>query len=272
MKAPFSWPKSSLSIRLAGRAAQLTLTSARPLRGAEIVDGARDQLLARPGLAEDQYIGVGGGDLLDLVQHPARARRALPDDLAEVVTELDLLLQVAVFRLQPVLEPLDLGQRLPQLSGALRHALLQLLVGRLQLPLQAAQTQVRRHPREDLVLLERLGDVVHRADGEAPHLFLGVGERGDEDDGDLAGPRIGLEPPRRLIAVQPRHQDVEQDEVGLGVLGLIQGTLTVACDQHGQPLAVQVLEQYGDVRRGIVDHQDGPALLGLRAHHRSSRK
>ncbi len=33
VKAPFSWPKSSLSIRPSGRAAQFTLTKARAARG-----------------------------------------------------------------------------------------------------------------------------------------------------------------------------------------------------------------------------------------------
>ena len=77
VKAPFSWPNSSLSSRPVGMAAQLSLTKVRPRRRAQVVQGAGDQLLARAGLAADEHRGVGGGDGLDLLQHP-RARALSP--------------------------------------------------------------------------------------------------------------------------------------------------------------------------------------------------
>ena len=55
VKAPFSWPNSSLSSSVSGMAAQLTATKG-PARAARCgVDGAGDQLLAGAALAGDQH-------------------------------------------------------------------------------------------------------------------------------------------------------------------------------------------------------------------------
>ena len=54
VNAPRAWPKSSLSSRLSGIAAQLSATNgARP--AARVVERARDELLARAGLAADEH-------------------------------------------------------------------------------------------------------------------------------------------------------------------------------------------------------------------------
>ena len=65
VKAPFSWPKSSLSRSSAGSAAQLTFTNGRLLARRALVDGARHQLLADAALAADEHGDVAVGDLLD---------------------------------------------------------------------------------------------------------------------------------------------------------------------------------------------------------------
>ena len=51
--------------------------------------------------------GVGRGDRLDLLEHPAQGG-ALPDDLAEVVLGADLLFQVGLLLRELILESLDL--------------------------------------------------------------------------------------------------------------------------------------------------------------------
>ena len=65
MKAPFSWPKISLSISVSGMAAQLTATKGRDLARAQIVQRARHQFLAGSAFAGDQHGDIGGRDLLD---------------------------------------------------------------------------------------------------------------------------------------------------------------------------------------------------------------
>ena len=87
MNAPFSWPKSSLSISAAGSAAQLTLMNGFPAAGCAGVDGARDELLAGAGLAEDQHGRVGRRHLSHAVAAPPRSAGAAADDLLEVVLD-----------------------------------------------------------------------------------------------------------------------------------------------------------------------------------------
>src|SRR5262249_5413426 len=61
---------------------------------------------------------------------------------------------------------------------------------------------------------DRLGIELVAAGGE--RLFAGAGEcmRGERDDRDVAGLRIVLEPPRRLPAVDHRHLQIHQNDVG----------------------------------------------------------
>ena len=107
VKAPFSWPNSSLSSSPVGMAAQLSLTKVRLSRGTQLVQGAGDEFLARARFATNEHRGAGGGDRLHLLQHPVQGG-ALADDLAEVVLGADLLLQVGILLGELVLERLDL--------------------------------------------------------------------------------------------------------------------------------------------------------------------
>ena len=65
VKAPFSWPKSSLSRSSAGSAAQLTLTKGLSRRGDARVDCPRDQLLADAAFSADEHGDVTVGHLFD---------------------------------------------------------------------------------------------------------------------------------------------------------------------------------------------------------------
>ena len=90
VKAPFSWPNSSLSSSSAGSAAQFTFTNGLLLARRALVDGARDQLLADAALAADQHGDVAVGDLLDDERDLAHRRAVAPADerLALIVAEL----------------------------------------------------------------------------------------------------------------------------------------------------------------------------------------
>ena len=63
---------------------------------------------------------------------------------------------------------------------------------------------------------ERLGDVVHCPGLESSGLILSLIHGGDEDDRNVSGSGVGLESPAHLEAVNIRHHDVQQDEVGRG--------------------------------------------------------
>ena len=62
VKAPFSWPNSSDSIRVSGMAAQFTEIIGALARR-EIVQCPRHQFLAGARLALDQHVGIGGATL-----------------------------------------------------------------------------------------------------------------------------------------------------------------------------------------------------------------
>ena len=66
------------------------------------VDGPRDELLARPGLAQDEDVGLRPRRLLDQLED-AHHGRAAPDDVLEAERLLELLAQVAILALERAL-------------------------------------------------------------------------------------------------------------------------------------------------------------------------
>ncbi len=82
---------------------------------ASSVDRSGDKLFTGTGLPLDQYPGVGGSDLLDDCQDPLDGS-ADADDTLEVAGAPDLTAQIYIFRLQTVLELLDVGQSRTKLS------------------------------------------------------------------------------------------------------------------------------------------------------------
>src|SRR5580704_10036902 len=83
VKAPFSWPNSSLSSSPVGMAAQ-------------IVKGARDQLLSGSGFPQNQNRSVGGRHRFHLSEDVAELR-AVADDLTEIPVGADFILQIQFF-------------------------------------------------------------------------------------------------------------------------------------------------------------------------------
>ena len=108
VNAPFSWPNSSLSSRPVGMAAQFSLTNVRLRRGLRSWMARAISSLPGAGLAVDQHRGIGGRDGLHLLQHLPE-RRALADDLLEVVLRADLVFEVELLLAQLVLQFRDLS-------------------------------------------------------------------------------------------------------------------------------------------------------------------
>ena len=84
--------------------------------------------------------------------------------------------------------------------------------------LRPPERDVRLHPRQDLLELERLGDVVDAAHFERPDLVGRVGQRREEDHRHVLRAILRPEAPADLVAVHLRHGDVQQDEIGRVVL------------------------------------------------------
>ena len=118
VKAPRTWPKSSLSSSVSGRAAQFWVTKRASLRASAVVDRPRDEILAGAGLPDDQHGRVGLRDLLHHVEDAVHggARR---DDLVEAVPALDLAAQVEVLGAQALVGVRQSGRELDVLGGEL---------------------------------------------------------------------------------------------------------------------------------------------------------
>ena len=144
VKAPFSWPKSSLSRRDSGSAAQFTATKGPARRGARPVQGPRDQLLAGAALAEQEHGGVAVRHRPDLLEQGLDRRGA-----AHHTLEAEL--------------PLHLRAERCAFSGA-----------------AAGSSSARRMARVTSASLKRLGEVVVGALAHGLDGGLQAAERGHE--------------------------------------------------------------------------------------------
>ena len=102
VKAPFTWPKSSLSSSVSGSARAVDRHEGAGGPRAALVDRARHELLAGAALAEDEHRGVRRRDALDEAQHGAH-RRPVADDVREAARHVEAPLQHAVAALEATL-------------------------------------------------------------------------------------------------------------------------------------------------------------------------
>ncbi len=125
---------------------------------------------------------------------------------------------------------------------------------------------VGAYPCKHDVGIERLGDVIHRAEGEAVRLALHRVHRGDEDDRDVARRRVGLEGLQHLVAVHVRHHDVEQDHVGQRADG---DRMQCALSRDGGAdtiVRAQRLAEDGEVLGRVIDDEDGASCAAVGGH------
>ena len=144
----------------------------------------------------------------------------------------------------------------------LRHGqlALEVRVAARELPLQALHRQVRVDPRHDLFRLEGLGDEVDGPGLEPAHLLPRVLERGEEDDGRVGRGGVALEPAAGLVAVHPRHEDVEQDQRRPRALRHPQGILAARRHQELVAASVERLAEDVEVPGVVVDQQDAVGI------------
>ena len=102
----------------------------------------------------------------------------------------------------------ELGARALELLGALLHQALELLA-------PVDEREVQPHARLEHLRVDRLHDVVDRAELEALDLRLRLGLAGEEDGRNAGRRRLALERAAHLEARHLRHLDVEEDQIGL---------------------------------------------------------
>ena len=195
-------------------------------------------------------------------------------DLAAVAVEQRLVArrddQVDELRSQKALQPADLCQLLDLLTDAL----LELPVPALELRglgldrvVIALDAQQRSDPRDQLGLIEGLRDEVVGTRLDRGQLLL-VAARGDHHHGQQGRGRVGPQPPADLVAVHPRHDDVEQYEVGQLGGDLPERLLARARGYHLVAARFQRCLEELHVLRRVVDDGD---LRGGR-HGKASRR
>ena len=137
----------------------------------------------------------------------------------------------------------------------------ELRVPRLELSTQPLKREVRVDARDHFVALKRLGHEVDRAHLESAHLVLRLVQRRQEDHGSLAGGRVLLQAPARLVAVDAWHHDVEHDQQWLDPARDLDRTLAAA--RHEQPVAstVERMAQDVEIRRVVVNQQDAVGIV-----------
>ena len=142
------------------------------------------------------------------------------------------------------------------LAELLGDALLEVAVHVGDLVVQLLEPQHGFDPRHQRHLVDRLGEIFVGAGLEPGHDVLGVRLGGAQDDRHERQRGIVLEPFADFDAVDLRHHDVEQDQVGEELLGGGERLLAVA----GLPefVALRPEPRHQDVAVGlvVVDDQD----------------
>ena len=248
---------------------ELVVHPAQDLGGGEVLAGHGAQKRHRHGHEQ------GGGDALagDVAQRDQQAVLAEPEHLVEVAPDLPGRLEHRV-DVEPRAAPGRAGVR-----GQEAHLDLagdpQLALGRRFHRVGVGfGAQQRADAGFHLEHLERLRQVVVAPRLEAAGLVLHVLERAQEHHGQLPGRLPGPQPPAHLVAVESRHDDVEEDEVGRALLDRLEGLLAVEGDRD--PVVVpQGLHEDVHVGLHVVDDQDaavGELLQGRPPGGRASRR
>ena len=209
VNAPFSWPNSSLSISVPATAPQSTTTNGLSGARRQLVERARDHLLAGAGLALDEHGRVGRRDPLEQAEDLAHRGR-LADHLAERFLlgrqDLDALLERrelelgradADHRAGAQVRLLDLGAVEERAVRALQVANEVALGVAHDLEVDARHGLVGEHE----VVLGRLADADHVARDHE----LGAALRALDDD-ELAPAQVDRR--RRRFAPDPRPRQV----------------------------------------------------------------
>ena len=122
-----------------------------------------------------------------------------------------------------------------------------------------AQLLVHQHVAdavEQVVFRVRLADEIVGAAFDAADDVLRVVERGDEDHGNVAQGRIGLDGAAQVVAIHFRHDDIGQYQVRLALADGGQGQLAIR--RHAR-VVVQRLDQAAQslrLGRAVLDDQD----------------
>ena len=119
----------------------------------------------------------------------------------------------------------------------------------------------RAHTREQLEIVDRLGQEVVCAGAEAAQAILALVQRRHQHDRNVFGARVVLEPATGFDAVEFRHHDVHQDHVRLFGQRALDGILAVNGGDDVKVLVLQLVGEQLPVLLDVIDDQDACAHL-----------
>ncbi len=137
----------------------------------------------------------------------------------------------------------------------------------LQPKLHGAQLQMRPHAHQHLGHLKRLGDIINTASLEALNLAALISKRTHENQWDGARIFGGLQFAAGLLEpVDARHHHVPiKNKIRMRMrLGALHGLRSILRHDHPEALRLKQVRHDAEIRRRVIDHQDG--LLRPLAH------
>jgi hypothetical protein len=115
---------------------------------------------------------------------------------------------------------------------------------------------MRADPRQDLFMMERLGDVIHAAGSKPRELILYAGHDRGKDHRNSFGALIGFQAPAGLKAIDARQEHIQHDQIWLIVAGQFQPQLTAQRHHDLKALLGQKLTHNRQVGGIVIDDQD----------------
>ena len=223
VKAPRTWPKSSLSIRPSGSAVQLIGTKGLLRSARRKVQGAGDQLLARPALAGDQ-------DVDPATRHLAHQR----EDLSHRPG-------------CPISSPKELVRSTARRRRRFSSS---------RLP--CSKARCRR--TSNRVALEGLGDVVERPGLHGLHRRIDAAKGGHQDHRRLRADLTNLT--QKLHSGPTRHANVRDDGVVLPLSEPLDGLVGAAGGLRDVPLVLEERDHHLS-HGLIIVHNQNRTFVGM---------
>ena len=145
-----------------------------------------------------------------------------------------------------------------ELDRAGADGVVELVGAALGVALEVAGEQVGPDPEQQLDLVDRLGQEVTRAGGQAVIAALGGRVRGDDEDGQALGAvDEARDRAQHVQAGHAGHVEVQQNEVGaLGGADLGDAARIARADDVLVAGLAQQSADHGDVERLVVDDED----------------
>jgi len=141
----------------------------------------------------------------------------------------------------------------------------------LKLVLEVADPQEAADPAQELDLVDGLGQEVVGPGLHATLEIRGFVERGDHQDQEVLGGRVGPDLAAHLEARKPWHHDVQEEEIGLKLLDHAERLLTVIRRAEHAVEIVEIRFEQLHVLRVIVSDDDFRDRSGLVQGQPSSR-